>query len=131
MKIFRFLFILLLIVIGILSVIPGIVQRELTKSFDLSSGGTLFHILAYALLSLLGMINAELQINRFPFWTSGLILIYGSILELIQYFLPYRTFNPYDLLANIIGVSIGCILFFSFRIIYSRSGFFHHAERNI
>jgi VanZ family protein len=97
-----------------MSVIPDSIQRKMTDSFDLFSGGYLFHILAYAVLCLLGMINAEFHNNRFPFRMLGLVLIYGTLLELIQYFLPYRTFNPYDILSNLIGVAVGCFLFVTY-----------------
>ncbi len=41
------------------------------------------------------------------------ILIVGSsaiLFECIQYFLPYRTFNPMDLVSNLIGAIIGIII---------------------
>jgi VanZ family protein len=39
------------------------------------------------------------------FVLSG-ILIMGGILEIIQYDLPTRTFNVYDLLANLAGMLV-------------------------
>jgi VanZ family protein len=48
------------------------------------------------------------QVFREPniwFVLSG-ILIMGGILEIIQYALPTRTFNVYDLLANLAGVLV-------------------------
>ena len=41
------------------------------------------------------------------------ILIVGSsaiLFECIQYFLPYRTFNPMDLISNLTGAIIGTII---------------------
>ena len=41
------------------------------------------------------------------------ILIVGSsaiLFESIQYFLPYRTFNPIDLISNLTGAIIGTII---------------------
>lgn len=111
MKFTKCFFILIIIAIGILSINPDAVQRKMTDSFDLSSGGYLFHILAYAVLCFLGLLNAAFHNTLFPFKMLGLILIYGTVLELIQYFLPYRTFNPLDILANIIGVVVSCLLF--------------------
>lgn len=37
-------------------------------------------------------------------------LIFASMSESIQYFIPYRAFNINDLLANIMGVFIGVFL---------------------
>jgi len=41
-----------------------------------------------------------------------LLIIGGAavIFELIQYFLPYRTFNPMDLISNLTGAIIGNII---------------------
>ena len=41
-----------------------------------------------------------------------LLIIDGAavIFELIQYFLPYRTFNPMDLISNLTGAIIGTII---------------------
>ena len=41
------------------------------------------------------------------------LLIVGSsaiLFECLQYFLPYRTFNPMDLISNLIGAIIGTII---------------------
>jgi len=41
-----------------------------------------------------------------------LLIVGGSaiLFECIQYFLPYRTFNPMDLLSNLTGAIIGTII---------------------
>ena len=36
---------------------------------------------------------------------TGLVIFgYSVVLEGVQFFLPYRTFNPYDILGNGMGV---------------------------
>jgi len=39
------------------------------------------------------------------------IFIFGLIIELIHYFHPYRYFEYFDLLANLIGVTIALQIF--------------------
>ncbi len=41
-----------------------------------------------------------------------LLIVGGSaiLFECIQYFLPYRTFNPMDLISNLTGAIIGAII---------------------
>jgi VanZ family protein len=41
-----------------------------------------------------------------------LLIVGGSaiLIECIQYFLPYRTFNPMDLISNLTGAIIGTII---------------------
>lgn len=38
-------------------------------------------------------------------------LVFANLSELIQIFVPYRAFNRFDLLANVIGVIIGSLYF--------------------
>ncbi len=40
----------------------------------------------------------------------GLILAIGT--ELVQYYLPYRSYNINDVIANVLGVLIGSLVFF-------------------
>jgi len=47
----------------------------------------------------------------FYIWLCGLgIFGYSVILEFVQFFLPYRTFNPYDIVGNGVGVGVFCLI---------------------
>jgi glycopeptide antibiotics resistance protein len=48
-----------------------------------------------------------LGFNQFAI-VAGLLL--ATISEGVQYFLPYRTFNVYDLLSNCVGLMIGGLI---------------------
>ena len=41
-------------------------------------------------------------------------LIFAFSLEGVQYFLPYRAFNINDLVANGVGVALGCLMIIVF-----------------
>lgn len=43
----------------------------------------------------------------FLIFLGGLILVYSFIIEVIQGFIPGRSFNPYDFLANVVGIALG------------------------
>jgi len=43
------------------------------------------------------------------FFIAGLLL--AVIAEIIQYWFPYRSFNPVDMIFNVTGVLIGSIIF--------------------
>lgn len=43
-----------------------------------------------------------------------LVLLVVSLPEVLQYFIPYRTYNPFDLLANFIGTITGIVLYARF-----------------
>ena len=42
-------------------------------------------------------------------YTIILLLFFSMVPELLQYFIPYRTFNPFDLLFNMAGTIVGCL----------------------
>ncbi len=47
----------------------------------------------------------------FYVWVTGLVIFgYSVVLESVQFFLPYRTFNPYDIFGNGIGVGAFCLI---------------------
>jgi VanZ family protein len=62
-------------------------------------------------------------VTRFNFRTAplkataclALCLLFAAAMEFVQYFLPYRTFTIYDLLANGTGVLLGFILLLFFK----------------
>lgn len=58
----------------------------------------------------------DLAIDRHPFWLwKGLpLLIYGAVIEILQYFSPDRTFSVLDWLADFFGVFLYFLLKLSF-----------------
>lgn len=60
------------------------------------------HILAFYVLALLG--DFSFPEHKFDPEKIFLLLAYGLLIEIIQYFLPYRTFSLLDLLADAIGL---------------------------
>jgi len=46
----------------------------------------------------------------FVVWAGLLIFLYSVILEVVQFYLPYRTFNVYDVVANGAGMVIFVIV---------------------
>ncbi len=58
----------------------------------------------------------DLAISRHPFWLwKGLpLLIYGAVIEIMQYFLPDRSFSLLDWLADFLGI----LLYFLIKMIF-------------
>ncbi len=85
----------------------------------------LVHALVYIPLVPL-LIIAQIKIGRkvkshgratLSFQTLNIIilsLLFAFSLEGIQYFLPYRAFNINDLVANGVGVALGCLIIIVF-----------------
>ena len=116
----RIIYILLIILIGIMSIIPNEALDKLSDTYKLFSGGYLFHILAYGIFCFFALMYNITYQRHSLFIILLFISIYSIILEVIQYFLPYRTFNLYDILASLIGIAVGVV--FSFYIVVSRLG---------
>jgi hypothetical protein len=52
----------------------------------------------------------------FYIWWCGMVIFGYSVgLEFVQFFLPYRTFNPYDIVGNGIGVGVFCLIYLARR----------------
>ena len=111
-------FISWILLLTIFSVLPdsnsGIIQLT---SYKLTSSGFFLHLLSFFIAALL--CSKAFSKNSFSLvFTSGiLIFLYSILLEVVQVFLPYRTFNYYDILANFIGIALGTTI----SVIYSQS----------
>ncbi len=111
-NVFRILFWLSLAIITIASIIPQFFPQRVKISHDFSFRlDYVLHFLSYFFLA-----------SFLTFWKFSknkkyklilFIVIFGiivsSIFETIQYFLPSRTFNPYDMLCNFSGFIIGLV----------------------
>ena len=112
--IFSTLLIAYCILLFILTSLPGNPASQ-TSQID-----KLYHIVAYGLLSFILYLLLIFQ-NRIQFFkkfpatfTIVLTTAFGLANELHQIFIPTRTFNKYDLLANLIGIifTIGALKIF-------------------
>jgi len=99
----KILFYLCLCLIVFFSIIPQDVNSSLLSGMRLTKSGFFLHAFGYFILSALA--SQVFREHNIWFVLSG-ILILGGILEIVQYALPTRTFNIYDLLANLTGVLV-------------------------
>jgi len=63
-----------------------------------------------------GLFSALDSKNLLPWFVWG--LLYAGCTEGIQYLIPYRSFNVSDMLANIIGVVVGFVVFIPLKFLY-------------
>ena len=84
-------------------------QPQITANFIVSTN----HLYAYIALSVIGFLTFRKN-NQFN--NLSIYLIFLSILlEVLQYFIPNRSFELTDLFGNIAGVIIVIILFYFFK----------------
>ncbi len=65
------------------------------------------HIIFFMALTFFYSLTFKKPIKIFLFFC-----IYGAIIEVIQYFMPWRSFELYDIVADIFGSTIGMALYF-------------------
>ena len=66
------------------------------------------HSFIYFYLAILGILS-KFHLNDLK--VVALIFLFGAFIELIHYFHPHRLFEFFDLLANLIGVTIAFLVF--------------------
>lgn len=105
----RRLLILSVTIITIGSVIP---QGSIPSDVRVVSVGLdkIAHFMAFTCVILFALGAGE----DLGFWhkmrTAIYILLFGVVIESVQYYIPYRTFNLLDILANLCGVLFGILL---------------------
>ena len=50
-------------------------------------------------------------VNRAFYASVAFTSMYGAAMEVLQYFLPYRSFSLVDMAANTLGAFSGCVLY--------------------
>ena len=122
-NIFRTLFWLSFATITIASILPQFFPQKVTILHDFSFRlDYILHFFSYFFLAsflTIWKFSKEKNYKLILFITIFGIII-SSIFEFIQYFLPSRTFNPYDMLGNFSGFIIGLMLSIEFLIIKAR-----------
>ena len=85
------------------------VQPQITPNFIVSTN----HLYAYLILSVIGFFTFRKN-NQFNILSIYLIFL-SITLEVLQYFVPNRSFEFSDLFGNLTGVILAIILFYFFK----------------
>lgn len=64
------------------------------------------HFAGYVILVISGMV----AFSKYHITVPVMLLVYSTLIEILQYFLPYRTFSLLDIIANLSGLLVGSIL---------------------
>ncbi len=107
---YKFIFFTNIFVIVLLSVYPGSLLGLIFfgNGDVLPVSDKLHHFVAYFITTIFGLL-AYSQKNIF-FQLSFSLLLLGSILEIIQIWIPNRSFEFLDMFSNTFGVVIGLVV---------------------
>ncbi len=117
---YKFIFYLCNLILIFLYLFPGSIlgwflfndlslQPQITPDFIVSTN----HLYAYIVLSVIGFLTFRKN-NQFNILSIYLIFL-SILLEVLQYFVPNRSFEFPDLFGNLAGVIIAIILFYFFK----------------
>jgi VanZ family protein len=84
---------------------------EISSAID---DGFYLHILGYFTGSVLGWAAFRNRGWKALLFVGLGLILFGAVLEATHYFIPARTFNPYDIVGNVLGV----VLFYLFLIVF-------------
>ena len=97
------------VLIAIAAVIP---HGAKAQTVEVASIGLdkIFHFMGFACMAVFSLGAG----SGGPFWKKIVIvawvLSFGVIIEGVQFYIPYRTFNPVDIAANLFGVLFGVLV---------------------
>lgn len=102
------------LLIALLTLLPGSVIPDI--SWDFLSIDKTVHIIMFSVLVFLGLVGScygKLKIfGRWPILTSIVLAVtYGYVLELIQSYIPQRSYDFADFTADCVGTVVGYGLF--------------------
>ncbi len=117
---YKFIFYLCNLILIFLYLFPGSVlgwflykdlslQPQITPDFIVSTN----HLYAYIFISVIGFLTFRKN-NKFNILSIYLIFL-SIVLEVLQNFVPNRSFEYSDLFGNLAGVIIAIILFYFFK----------------
>ena len=117
---YKFIFYLCNLILIFLYLFPGSIlgwflykdlssQPQITPDFIVSTN----HLYAYIVLSVIGFLTFQKN-NQFNILSIYLIFL-SITLEVLQYFVPNRSFEFSDLFGNLLGVIIVIVLFYFFK----------------
>ena len=96
------IFISWIVAITALSVMPY--PKNGTASFKLIDSGMIMHFVAYFVATVLFYWASKKNTVSSILFSCFSIFLFSVALEVVQLYLPYRTFNPVDIAANGSGI---------------------------
>jgi len=94
----RVLFTVNLILLGTVTAVASLYPRLQVPGFG-EGADLVFHVAAYGVLVILGgILGPRLR------WVAVAVLLFSTLLEVLQYFVPGREFFLSDLAANLLGI---------------------------
>ena len=101
---FRLILVISILLISILSI------QEIEPEYSVNYNDKLLHFFCFLYLTTICWLS---RIVHKDLWLYVIVLAYGILIEIVQIYIPYRSFEFLDIFADFIGISAG-IFFINF-----------------
>ena len=102
MQLIQYSFRLILVISILLTSILSIQEIEIQSSVNFSD--KLLHFFCFLYLTIITWLS---RIIYKELWLYVIVLAYGILIEIIQIYIPYRSFEFLDIFANFLGILVG------------------------
>ena len=102
MQLIQYSFRLILVISILLISILSIQEIEIQSSVNFSD--KLLHFFCFLYLTIITWLS---RIIYKELWLYVIVLAYGILIEIIQIYIPYRSFEFLDIFANFLGILVG------------------------
>ena len=104
---------LILVISIVLITILSIQEIEIQSSINFSD--KLLHFFCFLYLIIISWLS---RIINNELWLYVIVLAYGILIEIIQIYIPYRSFEFLDIFADFLGVLVGNFLIILLKDLY-------------
>ena len=116
---FKYLFGLGILALAVLTILPDSTETGPTIP-HLTESGFFLHLFAYLILTILGYFAYPHR----KFIIFSFVSLYSVFMEIVQIFIPYRSFNYWDIVANFTGILLFvlCLALFKYQQLRVKRG---------
>ena len=106
-----------MIIVVFLNVVPlgNKLNQDLTSRFVFRLDYVV-HSLTFLIFAWIWVLGKIKNVSWFESYEvlkfGGIVFVSALVIELLQIFLPYRTFNPMDMMANLVGAILTLLFIF-------------------
>ena len=105
------------IILGISVLFVSILSVQEINIESINLNDKLLHLVCFAYLTVIFWLS---RIINKEFWVYAIVLGYGILIEIVQIYLPYRSFEFLDIFADFLGILAGNFLIFFLKDLYPK-----------
>ena len=106
------------IILGISLVLISVFSiQEIDVNSSVSLSDKLLHLFCFLYLTIISWLS---RIIYNELWLYVIVLAYGILIEIVQIYIPYRSFEFLDIFADFLGILAGSLFINFFKYLYPK-----------